>query len=115
MRDNKIASKERLLHILEAISETQLFTKGYSKRTFSKDSVLINACLFQFTIIGEAINYIDLEILEKYSYPWHKVRGFRNFILHEYHAIEFSIVWESIKKDLPELKLAIEELIKKEF
>ncbi|MBK9732413.1 MAG: DUF86 domain-containing protein [Chitinophagaceae bacterium] len=69
----------------------------------------------QFSIIGEAIIYVDDEILNKYKYPWHKVRGFRNFILHEYHAIEFGIVWEAIRKDLPELKTVVAEILKKEF
>ncbi|CAN5308359.1 DUF86 domain-containing protein [soil metagenome] len=115
MRDHNVTGKERAQHIMDAISEMKLFTKGHSKITFLSDKVVINACLFQFAIIGEAIMHIDENVLEKYDYPWHKVRGFRNFILHEYHAIEFGIVWEAIKKDLPELKSIVEEMLNKEF
>jgi uncharacterized protein with HEPN domain len=43
------------------------------------------------------------------------VRGFRNFIIHEYHAIEFRIVWEAIEKDLPELKRITEQILACEF
>jgi uncharacterized protein with HEPN domain len=115
MRDKRITGKERLMHILEAISEIETFTRSSSKVSFLNDPILINATLFQFAIIGEAIIHIENEILDKYEYPWYKVRGFRNFILHEYHAIDFRIVWESIKKDLPELKIITEQILKSEF
>lgn len=115
MRDSKITGKERLEHILKAINDIEEFTSVVTKESYLQNLVLINATLFQFGIIGEAINYIDNDMLAKYEYPWHKVRGFRNFIIHEYHAIEFRIVWESIKNDLPELKKIIQLVLNEEF
>lgn len=58
MRDSRIAGKERLEHILKAISDIESFTKRASKETSLNDVVLINATLFQFAIIGEAISLI---------------------------------------------------------
>lgn len=115
MRDESITTKDRLQHIIEAIEEIETFTVTYTKESFLKDSKVINATLFQFAIIGEAIRNVDRAILEKYAYPWHKVIGFRNFILHEYHAISFRIVWEAIQGDLPELKNLIKKILSKEF
>lgn len=115
MRDHGISEKERFEHILRAIEEIQVFTKGYSKASYLNDRILINATLFQFAIIGEAIMRISNARLAKFAYPWHKVRGFRNFILHEYHAIEFRVVWQAIKKDLPELKKMIVLILAKEL
>ena len=115
MRDSGITAKERIIHIQQAILEIEAFTKDVSRESYLNNSVLINATLFQFTIIGEAIIHIDNEMLAKYSYPWYKVKGFRNFIIHEYHAIEFRIVWEAIKKDLPELKKIIEQILSNEY
>lgn len=82
---------------------------------FLKDNKVIYATLYQFAIIGEAIRYVDCDILEKYAYPWHKLIGFRNFILHEYHAISFRIDWEAVKGDIPELKKLIENILANEF
>ena len=115
MRDNSITGKERLVNILEAIAEIEQFTKDSSRESFLSNRVLINAILFQFAVIGEATMHLDNDILSKYEYPWHKVRGFRNFILHEYHAIEFRIVWEAIKNDLPDLKKITEQLLTNEY
>lgn len=115
MRDSRITGKERLEHILKAINDIEEFTSVVTKESYLQNLVLINATLFQFAIIGEAIIYIDNDMLAKYEYPWHKVRGFRNFIIHEYHSIEFRIVWESIKNDLPELKKMIQLVLNAEF
>ncbi len=115
MRDKRITSQERLEHIMEAILKIENFIKNHDRNSFLKDDLTISATLFQFAIIGEAIRLVSHEILDKYQYPWHTVKAFRNFILHEYHAISFRIVWDAAKEDLPALKKAITEIIEKEF
>ncbi len=115
MRDSSITNKERLQHSLEAISKINDFIDRKSKESFLNDAVLQNAILFQFAILGEAVVHIDRELLDKYPYPWYNVRSFRNFILHEYPAIEIWIVWETAKNDLPGLKQVIETILDKEF
>ncbi len=115
MRDSSITNKERLQHILEAISSIDSFIEGQNKKSFLNSDLLQNAILFQFAIMGEAVVHIDRELLNKYPYPWHNVRSFRNFILHEYHAIEMWIIWETTKSDLPKLKQIIETIINNEF
>ena len=115
MRDSLITNKERLQHILEAISRINSFIDGQNKESFLNSDVIQNAILFQFAIIGEAVVHIDRELLDKYPYQWHNIRSFRNFILHEYHAIENWIIWETTKNDLPELKQIIDTILDKEF
>lgn len=75
----------------------------------------MDATLFQFAVIGEAIIHVDEDILDKYEFPWYKVRAFRNFILHEYHAIEDKVIWDTIQKDLPLLKQMIILILVSEF
>jgi uncharacterized protein with HEPN domain len=115
MRDKIAESKERIEHILKAILDIESFTENQTKESFLESYVTINATLFQFAIIGEAIIRVDNEILSRYSYPWHRVRGFRNFILHEYHSIEYRIVWDAAKNDLSELKKVLKNILENEF
>ena len=56
-----------------------------------------SAVQYQFLIIGEAVRYIDGDILAKYNYPWHLPRSFRNFIIHVYHGIWYIRMLTSIK------------------
>jgi uncharacterized protein with HEPN domain len=116
MKKDKPTSKERAEHILEAIENIKRFTYPHSQlSTFLADDRTISACLYQYTIIGEALVNIDTEILEKYKYPWHKVKSFRNFILHDYDGIEMRLVWDTTMDILPGLKDIMEKILRNEF
>ncbi len=47
MRDSSITNKERLQHILEAISKINDFIDRQSKESFLNSDILQNATLFQ--------------------------------------------------------------------
>lgn len=115
MRDKNLSNYERLQHIQEAIEIIGQLTEDCNKEIFINDLKINNSVLLQFTIIGEAIINVDTEILQRYAYPWHKVRAFRNLIAHEYFVIRLDMVWEIVEKDLPELKKLIDKILKMEF
>jgi uncharacterized protein with HEPN domain len=115
MKDSILESKRRLEHIEEAIINIEKFTKGQSLESFCSNDILWNAVLMQFIIIGEAIVNVDNNKLEKYSYPWYKVRSFRNMIAHEYFNIKLNAVWLIVESELPLLKTTIRKIIENEF
>jgi uncharacterized protein with HEPN domain len=115
MKQDKPTSQERIEQILESVQNIQKFTDGYSFRDFEKDMKTYYACLYQYAVIGEAAGRIDSEILQKYDYPWYKVKSFSNFILHEYHAIDARVVWDTTRIILPGLKDVIEKILEREF
>jgi len=115
MKNQRITNRDRLSHILESISTIEDFISECTKSEFLGDRKTIDATLFQFAVIGEVIVHVDENILDKYDFPWYKVRDFRNFILHEYHAIEDKVIWDTIGKDLPLLKQMIILILKSEF
>lgn len=104
-----------MLHILDAIATIESFSKGMDRETFLNDERTISAVLYQFVIIGEAVAAIDYELLDKYDYPWHKPRSFRNYIAHEYFGIELWVTWETVHAHLPELKALIQRMLREEF
>ena len=107
MKTSTPSSKERIEHILLAINKIQQYTADHTLETFLNDHKTVEACLFNFTIIGEASILIDKTLLEKIDYPWYKVKAFRNFILHEYHAIKMDVILDTTVVVIPELKLVI--------
>ena len=115
MKDNNLESLKRLQHIEHAIETIQNYMKTATKESFCENSLLHDAVLFQFSVIGEAIIHVENEKLDKYDYPWYKVRSFRNLISHEYFIIKLTAVWQIIKSDLPALKHTIKLIIKNEF
>jgi uncharacterized protein with HEPN domain len=114
-KDTHLESLKRLQHIEKAIDSIKKYVVNENVETFCNNSLVHDAVLFQFSVIGEAINHVEYEILEKYDYPWHKVRSFRNLISHEYFNVKLQSVWQTVQSDLPGLKEVIQIIIRNEF
>jgi uncharacterized protein with HEPN domain len=111
MRD-EIGDKQRLIHILEAISEIESYIKSSSFDDFISNSMMRFASIKQIEIIGEASNFITDITKNKFSdIEWQKIIGLRHVLVHEYFGVDMTIIWQIIEKDIPELKLKIEHLI----
>lgn len=63
----KPGDRQRLLHILEAIYEIQVYTKQTDLRSFLENSMMRFASVKQIEIIGEAANYITPETKSLFS------------------------------------------------
>ncbi len=111
---DKPTPKERAEHILKAIACIRDFVANVDEIFFVNDIQLQSAVQYQFLIIGEAIRYIDNSILEKYEYPWHIPRSFRNFIIHEYHGVKMERIYNATQ-NLEELEQLIKKMLKAEF
>lgn len=71
------------------------------------------ATIKQMEIIGEASNHLSQAIKEEFStIAWSQIIGLRNVFVHEYFGVDTNLVWEIIKKDLPELKSKIAFILK---
>lgn len=105
----------RLHHIKHAIQRIGTHTAGLEEDSFMNNEMVIDAVLFQFSIIGEAIGYVNKDQLARYPYPWHLVKAFRNYIAHEYFGINLTLVWQTIKQDLPAISTLVDQMIKNEF
>lgn len=110
----EISGIQRLHHISEAIDRILLFCTGKSQTDFLHDHMLNSSVLYQFIIIGETIRSVNQELLDKYPYPWHLPKSFRNYIMHEYFEINLIKVYKTITELLPEFKTVIDQMIKKE-
>lgn len=105
---------ERLRHIAEAIDQILRFCEGKSEFDFLNDPMLNCSVLYQFIVIGEAVRYLNPEILEKYPYPWHLPRSFRNYVIHEYFGINLKQVFKTVTDLLPEFRNIIQKMMENE-
>lgn len=100
-RDYKLYLKD----ILDAIAKIEDYIKDLSFEEFSKNSLVVDAVVRNFEIIGEASKNISEEIKSQYpDIPWKEMAGMRNKIIHEYFGIDLEIVWKTAKNRLPQLK-----------
>lgn len=81
--------------IVDSANKILDYTQGLSFENFIHDSKTIDAVIRNFEIIGEAANKPPEEFKDKYpSIDWHRIRGFRNRIVHDYFGIDYYIVWQ---------------------
>lgn len=75
------------------------------------DSKTVDAVVRNFEIIGEAANRLPEDFKEGHlDIDWHRIRGFRNRIVHDYFGIDYSIVWTIKESFLPELLTKLKSL-----
>ncbi len=111
---DKPTNKERAEHIIKAIACICDFVANVDGAEFVSNIQIQSAVQYQFLIIGEAVRYIDNSILEKYKYPWHIPRSFRNFIIHEYHEVKMERIYNATQ-NLDELEKLVKLILKNEF
>jgi uncharacterized protein with HEPN domain len=114
MGKDGLSELERLRHISDAVDLILTFCEGKSEADFLDNQMLSSSVLYQFIIIGEAIRFVDPELLAKYPYPWHLPKFFRNYAAHEYFGINLKQVYKTITDLLPEFKTLINQMIVKE-
>ena len=106
-------------HIVEAIDRVANYlTDIPDLAAFQRDERTRDAVVRNLEIIGEAANRIRATAPEfpalHPELPWIEMRGMRNKIIHNYFDIEWSIVWDSAKDDLPVLKRQVEMVLRRE-
>lgn len=71
---------------------------------FSSDEMLVDACVFNLSQMGELANRVDTDFAEKHpEIPWRYIYGLRNRIVHDYEGVNLQLIWEIIHDDLPSL------------
>ena len=100
-----LSDELRVRHVLDAMGEIDAYLQNVSLEDFLSNSEKRFATIKQLEIIGEACNRISTAIKEEYpEIEWNNIIGFRNISIHEYFGVNFQIVWQIAKNDLPVLK-----------
>ena len=101
---SKRDSKLLISDILDSAHKILAYTDGLTFEAFTKDSKTVDAVIRNFEIIGEAANRLPEDFKELFpEIDWHRIRGFRNRIVHDYFGIDYSIVWVIKETFLPHL------------
>jgi uncharacterized protein with HEPN domain len=97
-RDNDILIED----ILDSSSKISKYTAGMTFENFTEDDKTVDAVIRNFEIIGEAANNLSDDFKDLHpQIDWHKIRGFRNRIVHDYAGVDLNIVWVIITDFLP--------------
>ncbi|MFI5134776.1 MAG: DUF86 domain-containing protein [Chitinophagales bacterium] len=113
-RNTSYPPEEILGHILDEIKILSELKKQLSEKQFYKDEFLKRTAVRCFEIIGEATKKLPIEFRKSNAQiNWKEMAGMRDFLIHDYLEVNYKIVWDTMKEDIPELEKQIKNLKKK--
>ena len=101
--------------MLQSMDRIEEYLSNLDFKKFKQTYLVVDAIIRNFEIIGEASKNIPTDIQKKYpEIPWRKMYGLRNLIAHEYFGIDYEMIWEIARKNLPQNRIDLIEIIRKE-
>lgn len=107
--DNIKDDQYYLAKVLGDVNRIISYVEVVDEEDFIHNEELIDAICFRIIQIEENFKLISDKF--KYKNPqiqYHKIKGFRNRIVHEYGKIDYHIVYLTAKNDMIELKKILE-------
>ncbi|HMH21993.1 MAG TPA: DUF86 domain-containing protein [Puia sp.] len=99
--------------ILSCIDHVTTYITNLSFDDFASNFMVIEACLYNIQIIGEAVAQLPDDIKNNNpNIPWALIKGMRNRLIHEYFGTDLPVVWNVIKNDLPTFKSDLQSIHK---
>jgi uncharacterized protein with HEPN domain len=109
-------AEDYLEHIVEAIDRVTSYLRDtHVFADFQRDARTQDAVVRNLEIIGEASNQLRAMspqfVTDHPELPWIEMRGMRNKITHGYFDVDWAVVWDTTRNDLPELRRSVEALL----
>lgn len=115
MKDNiKVYVARMYEFVCDAYEICKKENNDYDKiLTDKKNKLALTMCLMQIGELANQIKKIDLSEYEKYKF--NEPKGMRDRIVHGYGKVDFDIIKETLKNDIPNLKDLIEKNVEKKY
>ncbi len=106
------SAKARLQDILSAIEQIEKY-RARGRAAFDQDELIQIWMVHHLQIIGEAAAQLGRSFHETYPYaPWAQIVAMRNILVHQYSGVDLNEIWNAVENDIPELRQAIERLVR---
>ena len=95
-------------YFVEKIKTGIIFITAHMKdvdlRELGENEVLLDSMMFRMIQISENAKKLSDDYRKSnINIPWNEIFGLRNRIVHDYGKVDINIVYETLKRDLPEL------------
>jgi uncharacterized protein with HEPN domain len=103
-----------ILHIKDCIDKIDTYTSGMSEQDFLDNTLVQDAVLRNFEIIGEAAKQLSVDFRNAHSHiEWKKIAGMRDKLIHDYIGVDLWAVWGVVVDIIPSFQKEIQEILDK--
>ena len=109
--DNKKDNAYYTKKIITDLSFILENTKNFSQEEIEANEILVDSIMFRLIQIAENSDKLTENFKTQHSFiPWRAMKGMRNRIVHEYGNVDLSVVYDTVKKDIPALLIELKKL-----
>lgn len=103
----------RFQHMLGHAREAVEMLAGRTRDDLDRERQLNLALVRLLEIVGEAAARTPVEARDRYpEIPWYEIVGLRNRLIHGYDSVDFDILWQIVRKDLPPLIETLQRILR---
>jgi uncharacterized protein with HEPN domain len=93
-----------------AATGARLVARG--RATYDADEMLHLAAEAILHRIGEAVARLSDDFTKAHpQVHWRPMKGMRNLVAHEYGAVDYNILWNSLEHDLPHEAIEVQRIL----
>lgn len=99
-------------HMLDHAREAVAMVQGKTRGDLDQDRKLNLSLVRLLEIVGEAANeFQKRNVAATRIYRGPEIVGLRNRLIHGYDEVDFDILWQIVKQDLPPLVKTLERIL----
>lgn len=96
-----------------AMNAIERFVEGLgSAAELQSDDKTASAVIQKLELIGQCARSLPADWRERHAaIPWASFIAMQERLIEEYYAVDYSLIWQTIKRDLPNLKPVLQAII----
>ena len=99
-KDNKYYVKKIVADLAFIIKHTTALTLA----DLDRNEILLDSVMFRLIQISENSDKLTADFKTYHSnIPWREIKGLRNRIVHEYGNVNLTVIYDTVKNDIPRL------------
>lgn len=109
--------RQILEHIQTYCEEVRMALESFhrSEDEFMRNPVFRNACSMPMMQVGELAKHLSDAFGQSDSAvsgtPWRAIKGMHNLFAHDYHSMNYEVIWETAMQNIPELEQHIRQIL----
>src|SRR5580704_9676314 len=91
--------------LVDSARAVREYLDGVSREHWDEDRVLRDAVLYRLLLLGEIASALPDALRDRYpDVAWRQIRAFRNLAVHKYFSVDWAVVWQISREEVPVLE-----------